>query len=145
MVGVPKYATKSKLRTVQEKLYTVDVAMMNMRENAFSPENLGWRLETIVLIQLLRKCKLNGWDICYLKERSGECDFLVCKGNQVLQCIQVSYDISTEKTRNRELNGLKTAAQVTKCNNLLLLTDHTYEDTTHEGLDIKIRPVHEWQ
>ena len=145
LVGVPKYATKSKLRTVQEKLYTVDVAMMNMRENAFSPENLGWRLETIVLIQLLRKCKLNGWDICYLKERSGECDFLVCKGNQVLQCIQVSYDISTEKTRNRELNGLKTAAQVTKCNNLLLLTDHTYEDTTHEGLDIKIRPVHEWQ
>ena len=145
LVGVPKYATKSKLRTVQEKLYAVDVAMMNMRENAFSPENLGWRIETIVLIQLLRKCKLNGWDICYLKERSGECDFLVCQGNQVLQCIQVSYDISNEKTRNRELNGLKTAAQVTKCNNLLLLTDHTYEDTTHEGLDIKIRPVHEWQ
>ena len=145
LIGVSKYATKSKLRTVQEKLYAVDVAMMNMRDNAFSAENLGWRLETIVLIQLLRKCKLNGWDICYLKDRGSECDFLVCKGNQVQQCIQVSYDISAEKTRKRELKGLKTAAQITGCKNLLLLTDHEYEDSTFEGFDIQIRPVHEWQ
>lgn len=145
LIGVSKYATKSKLRTVQEKLYAVDVAMMNMRENAFSAENLGWRLETIVLIQLLRKCKLNGWDICYLKDRGSECDFLVCKGNHVLQCVQVSYDISAEKTRKRELKGLKTAAQITGCKNLILLTDHEYEDTTLEGFDIHIRPVHEWQ
>lgn len=145
LIGVSKYATKSKLRIVQEKLYAVDVAMMNMRENAFSAENLGWRLETIVLIQLLRKCKLNGWDICYFKDRGSECDFLVCKGNQVQQCIQVSYDISSEKTRKRELKGLKTAAQITGCKNLLLLTDHEYEDTTFEGFAIQIRPVHEWQ
>ena len=145
LVGVSKYAAKSKLRIVQEKLYAVDVAMMNMRENAFSAENLGWRLETIVLIQLLRKCKLNGWDICYYKDRGSECDFLICKGNQVQQCIQVSYDISAEKTRKRELKGLKTAAQITGCKNLLLLTDHEYEDTTFEGFDIQIRPVHEWQ
>jgi hypothetical protein len=59
--------------------------------------------------------------------------------------VQVSYDISAEKTRKRELKGLKLAAQMTGCKNLLLLTDHTYEDTTHEGLDIKIRPVHEWE
>lgn len=145
LIGVSKYATKSKLRIVQEKLYAVDVAMMNMRENAFSAENLGWRLETIVLIQLLRKCKLNGWDICYFKDRGSECDFLVCKGNQVQQCIQVSYDISSEKTRKRELKGLKTAAQITGCKNLLLLTDHEYGDTIFEGFDILIRPVHEWQ
>lgn len=145
LIGVSKYATKSKLRIVQEKLYAVDVAMMNMRENAFSAENLGWRLETIVLIQMLRKSKLNGWDICYFKDRGSECDFLVCKGNQVQQCIQVSYDISAENTRKRELKGLKTAAQITGCKNLLLLTDHEYEDTTFEGFAILIRPVHEWQ
>jgi len=70
---------------------------------------------------------------------------LVCNGNQVQQCIQVSYDISSEKTRKRELKGLKTAAQIIGCKNLLLLTDHEYEDTTFEGFDILIRPVHEWQ
>lgn len=145
LIGVPKYATKSKLRMVQEKLYAVDVAMMNMRGNALSAENVGWRLETIVLIQLLRKCKLNGWDVYFLRERSGECDFLVCKGSQVLQAVQVSYDISAEKTRKRELKGLAIAAQITGCKDLLLLTDHEYENTEYEGLSIKIRPVTEWQ
>lgn len=145
LIGVPKYATKSKQRMVQEKLYAVDVAMMNMRDNALSAENLGWRLETIVLIQLLRKSKLNGWDVYYLRERSGECDFLVCKGNQVLQAVQVSYDLSAEKTRKRELKGLVLAAQITGCKDLLLLTDHQYEDMEYDGLPIKIRPVSEWQ
>lgn len=145
LIGVPKYATKSKLRMVQEKLYAVDVAMMNMRDNALSAENVGWRLETIVLIQLLRKCKLNGWDVYFLRERSGECDFLVCKGSQVLQAVQVSYDISAEKTRKRELKGLAIAAQITGCKDLLLLTDHEYENTEYGGLSIKIRPVTEWQ
>jgi len=32
-----------------------------------------------------------------------------------------------------------------KSKNLLLLTDHEYEDSTFEGFDILIRPVHEWQ
>lgn len=69
----------------QEKVYTIDVAMMNQRENAFSGDNLGHRLETIVFIHLLRKCKIEGWDVYYLNERSGECDFVVCQGNKVLQ------------------------------------------------------------
>lgn len=143
LIGVSKYATKSRMRVVQEKLYAVDVAMMNMRDNAFSAENLGWRLETIVLIQLLCQCKLNGWDICYLNERNGECDFLLCENNHVLQAVQVSYDISAEKTRKRELKGLVIASQITGCKDLLLLTDHTYEDVVYEGHEIKIRPVSE--
>ena len=145
LIGVQKYSTKSKFRVAQEKVYPVDVALMNNRDNAFAAENLGWRLETIVLLRLLRKARQEGYDIYYLLERGGECDFLVCNDNRVLQCVQVSYDISAEKTRKRELKGLKLAAQMTGCKNLLLLTDHDYEDATHDGLDIKIRPVHEWQ
>ena len=57
VIGVKKYSPKSKLRVTGEKLYAVDVAMMNQRENAFLGENLGWRLETIVLTHLIRKCK----------------------------------------------------------------------------------------
>ncbi|MCF0177444.1 MAG: ATP-binding protein, partial [Bacteroidales bacterium] len=106
LVGVKKYSAKSKMRAVQEKLYAVDVALMNKRENAFAGDNLGWRFETIVLNHLMRKCKLEGTDIYYLNERYGECDFVVCNGNKVVECIQVSYDISADKTRKRELNGL---------------------------------------
>ena len=144
MIGVQKYSQKSRQRVVQEKVYAVDVAMMNQRENAFAGENLGHRLETIVAIHLTRKCKLENYDVYYLNDRSGECDFLVCKGNQVVQAIQVSYDISSEKTRKREINGLLLAARQTKCENLLLLTDHESEDIEYRGQRIKIQPVYEW-
>ena len=144
LIGVKKYSTKSSLRTTGEKLYAVDVAFMNQREDAFSGINLGWRLETVVLIHLVRKCKNEGWDVYYLKDRSGECDFIVCNGNKVLQCIQVSYDISAEKTRKREINGLLLAQKHTKCDNLLLLTDHAYEELDKDGHHILIQPVYEW-
>lgn len=144
LVGVRKYSQKSRMRMVGEKLYAVDVAVMNQRENAFSGENLGWRLETVVLSHLVRMCKREGWDLYYLRERAGECDFVVCDGNMARQCIQVSYDISSEKTRKRELRGLALAHAKTGCDDLLLLTDHVYEDVESEGLHIKVRPVYEW-
>lgn len=125
----------------QEKVYPVDIALMNNRENAFVGENLGWRLETIVLCQLMRKAKKEGWDIYYLSERGGECDFIVCKGNQVLQAVQVSYDISSDRTRKRELKGLIVASEVTKCKNLLLITDHSNEDVYTDGINIMIRSI----
>jgi predicted AAA+ superfamily ATPase len=144
LIGVQKYSQKSKIRQTGEKVYTVDVAMMNQRDNAFAGENLGYRLETAVLIHLVRKSKLEGTDIYYLNERYGECDFLVCKNNQVMQAIQVSYDISVEKTRKREVNGLLLAAKLTGCKNLLLLTDHEYGETEEAGYSIKIQPVYDW-
>lgn len=144
LIEVQKFSQKSKNRISQTKVYAVDVAMMSQRENAFAGENLGWRMETIVLIELKRRSKINNLDVYYLKERSGECDFIVCKGNKVQQCIQVSYDISNAKTRKREINGLILAANRTGCSNLLLLTDYDYEDVMVEGRNIMIRPVYEW-
>lgn len=144
LTGIKKYSTKSKVRVTQEKVYAVDVALMNKRENAFARDNLGWRLETIVLSHLLRKCKIKGWDVYYLKDRSGECNFVVCDGNKAIQCIQVSYDITNVKARKREINGLLLAHRQTQCRNLLLLTDHVYEELDKDGVHIVIKPVYEW-
>ena len=144
LVGIQKFSQKSKLRAVQEKVYTMDVAMMDQRDNAFAGENLGHRLETIVAIHLHRRCRMDGLDIYYLNDRSGECDFVVCKGNQVIQAIQVSYDITAEKTRRREMNGLVLAARQTKCQNLLLLTDHERGEVEESGFKIRVQPVYEW-
>lgn len=144
LIGVKKYSQKSKVRSVQEKVYAVDVAMMDQRDNAFAGENLGHRLETIVLIHLMRKCKMSGLDVYYLNERSGECDFLVCEKNKVIQAIQVSYDISVEKTKKREIKGLLLAAKQTGCNDLLLLTDHENNLIQDSGYTIKVQPVYDW-
>ena len=144
LIGVQKYSQKSRVRSVQEKVYAVDVAMMSERENAFAGDNLGHRLETIVLVHLMRHCKMEGLDVYYMNERSGECDFVLCKDNKVLQAIQVSYDISSPKTRKREIRGILMAAKTSGCKNLLLLTDHEYEEIDEEGFHIKVQPVYDW-
>ena len=144
LVGVHKYSTKSRLRITGEKVYPIDVALMNKRSDAFAGENLGWRLETIVYMELLRRYKCQGMDIYYYSDRSGECDFVVCDGRKTVLAVQVSYDISSPKTRNREIAGLLLAARKTNCTNLLLLTDHDYEDIVKDDYSIAIRPVFDY-
>lgn len=144
LVGLHKYSPKSLQRLTAEKVYPIDVALMNNRSDAFSGENLGWRLETIVYLELLRRYKSQGFDIYYFSERSGECDFVMCKDRKAVVAIQVSYDISNAKTRKREISGLLLAAKKTGCKNLILLTDHSYEDIETEDYKIAVRPVFDY-
>lgn len=144
LVRLNRYSRKSHLRLTGRKVYPIDVALMNNRDNAFKGSNLGWRLESVVFLQLLRESLLLNLDIYYYDGRSYECDFIVCKGEKAVQAIQVAYDISNPKTKRRELNGLITAMRDTHCTNLLLLTDHDYEDLNYNQALIHIRPVYEW-
>lgn len=144
LVGLHKYSPKSRQRITCEKVYPIDVALMNKRSDAFAGENLGWRLETIVYLHLLRKYKRQGMDVYYFNDRSGECDYVVCDNRKGVLAVQVSYDISNEKTRKREISGLILAAKKTGCSNLLLLTDHDYEDISCEGYEIAVRPVYDY-
>ena len=142
--GLHKYSPKSKIRVRDEKAYAVDVALMNNRENALAGDNLGWRLETIVFIELLRRYRPLECDVYYYDETSGEADFLVCKGNSVQKIIQVSYDISNPKTYKCEINGLLLASSKTECNDLLLITDHDEQSCVADGKKIDIIPAYSW-
>ena len=144
LVGLHKYSPKSRQRITGEKVYPIDVALMNKRSDAFAGENLGWRLETIVYLELLRRYKKRGMDIYYFNDRSGECDFIVCENRKAILAVQVSYDITSDKTRKREISGLLLAARKTGCDNLLLLTDHADEDISQDGYSIAIRPVYDF-
>ena len=117
---------------------------MNRRENAFAGENLGWRLETLVLIELLRRTRPQFLDVYYYSDRSGEVDFVVVSQNRPTQLYQVSYDISNPKTFKRELNSLINGAKKLNCDELYLITDHEYQDITEKGYLIKIRPAYQW-
>lgn len=143
-LALRKYSAKSRQRIVGTKAYPIDVALMNKREDAFAGDNLGWRLETIVYIELLRRHKPQGKDIYYYSDKTGECDFLVCDGRKAVMTVQVSFDISSPRTRRREIAGLVLAAKKTGCENLLLLTDHDYDDVTQDGYEISIRPAYDY-
>ena len=142
---VSKYSSKSKERSVAEKVYAIDVAFMNGRENAFAGENLGWRLETIVYLELRRRrIRTTEEDIYYFDNGNTEADFVVCEGNKTLGVYQVAYDIGNPKTRRREINGAVSAARNTRCDNVFILTDHQSETIVHEGITINVMPVWEW-
>lgn len=141
---VSKYSTKSRERSVAEKAYAIDVAFMNKRENALAGENLGWRLETIVYLELRRRIKKEEEDIYYFDNGNTEVDFIVCNGNKATGVYQVSYNIENPKTRRREVNGAITAAKTTKCSNVYILTDHQSETIVQNGIKIKAMPVWEW-
>jgi predicted AAA+ superfamily ATPase len=141
---ISKYSSRSRERARNEKSYAIDVAFMDKRENAFSGENLGWRLETIVYQELLRRKAGTENDIYYYQGRSAEADFVVCDGNKTLAVYQVSYDISNDKTRKREIKGCIAGAKATKCDNLFLITDHESEVIEEDGYTIQVVPIWEW-
>ena len=145
MLGIKKFSNKSRQRVRAEKVYPIDVALMDSRQDAFAGENVGWRLETIVYIELLRRNRPINRDVYYYKNDNGyEADFVVCRDNVVEEIYQVSYDISKEKTLKREMRGLLTASKETRCNNLYLITDFQRDEVTAEGKTVHIVPAYEW-
>lgn len=139
-----RWSTKSKVRVGSRKAYPIDVALMNNRKDAFVGDNLGYRLESIVYLELLRRTKPLNQNVFYLKEQSGEADFVVCEGNDVIEVIQVSYDIASPATRKREINGLIVGAKKTKCDKLTLITRHNQEQIVENGHTINIVPAYDW-
>lgn len=97
-----------------------------------------------VVISVRRCGKSTLCDVFYYKEASFQIDFVIAKDGNVQELIQVSYYISTEKTRNREIRVLKNAAKKLKCNNLTLITFEEHETIQEDGYTINVIPATEW-
>ena len=139
-----KFSNKSSERIQGEKVYAIDVAMMNQRQEAFVGDNLGWRLETIVYLELRRRMRYASQDIYYYATPKTECDFLTAEGNRVTGIYQVCYDMSKEKTRRREIAGCVSAAQATNCTEATIITLAHSETITLKGIIIRCVPAYEW-
>ena len=144
LMGIHKFSYKSKERILNEKVYVVDPAFVTDRAETVATANLGWRLENVVFIELLRRNRPLHKDIFYYRDRQWEVDFMVVKDGTVEQLIQVSYDISSEKTRQRELNALVKASDKFHCDNLLLITMDNDEQLTVKGHTINVMLAAEW-
>lgn len=141
-----KFSYKSKERIRNVKAYIIDAGLQNNRDNAFAAENIGWRLENVIYIELLRRCANNYLDVYYHKAspRAKEVDFVVCNQNKAIELIQVSYDIDNEKTFNREVNSLLNAATTLHCDKLSLIAFTDTRDIELQGKTIHIVSVIEW-
>ena len=142
---ISKYSAKPKLRVFDEKLYPVDVSFMSERENAFQGENLGWRMETVVGLELVRRARMCLQDVYWYRDARHECDFVICDGHKGVAVYQVSYDISNPKTRKREIEGAVAAAKAMHLAKACILTYSESDVVRHSsGVEVEIFPVAEW-
>lgn len=143
MKQLRKFSTKSSVRVRNAKCYPIDVSLMNARKDAFAKDNFGWRLETLVYLALCRRFGV-GYDIYYHKTDSYEIDFVVCHRTSVLELVQVSYDISSEKTLARETSALLSAGRSLSCDSLTLVTAFEERELEVRGQIIRVCPAYKW-
>lgn len=146
VVPLTKYSYKSSERLRNGKAYVVDTGMLTYRNNTLSAENLGWRLENVVLVELLRRSANLRYDVFYYKptSRSREVDFVVAERGKIVELIQVAYDISSAKTLTRELTSLAEASIKTGCKELTLIACSETRTEKFKGIDIRIVSALEW-
>lgn len=142
---LPRYDYKLKeMKKAPRKVYVVDNGFIYTRSFELSG-NSGRQLENLVFVELLRR----GYDpeksLFYYRTRNDkEVDFVTRKGKTVTSLIQVSYDISKTKTKERELNALVRASDELKCDNLVLITWNQDETLDYKGKKIQVYSANKW-
>ena len=139
---LPRFNNKLKLMNkAPKKVYVVDNGFV--QSTAFNlSENLGRLLENQVFVELLRRGYIPGKTLFYYRTRNDkEIDFVTRKGAKVEQLIQVCYDMTSEKTRKRELNALVEAAEELHCDNLLVITNSEQNELLWKEYTILIRSI----
>jgi len=101
---IPMYSPSIKKQLVNpKKCYSIDPVFAKANSMSFS-KDLGRRLENFVFNRLRREFN----ELYYFRKPGSECDFLVKQKDQIIQAVQVCWEVNNENMK-RELNGLKDA------------------------------------
>ena len=142
---VKLYGRKAWERTRLGKGYAIDMGLANHFKGFGPDENRrGRALENIVFLQLRNKRFELDYEIFFYKDRRREIDFVCVRGGHVVKLVQVSYEMSSEKTRERELSALFDMGRAFKCSDLLVVTDHDSEMVERDGLKVRVVDVVTW-
>ena len=142
---VKLYGRKAWERTRLGKGYAIDMGLANQFKGFGPDENRrGRALENIVFLQLRNKRFELDYEIFFYKDRRREIDFVCVRGGRVVKLVQVSYEMSSEKTRERELSALFDMGRAFKCSDLLVVTDHDSEMVERDGLKVRVVDVVTW-
>ncbi len=139
-----KFSYKPLRRQQHEKAYAMDMGMVSAFTGiTVNGENAGWRMENIVFLKLYSEREKNDYELFYWKNGC-EIDFVLVRKQVVLKLVQVAYDISAPKTRQRETKALLYAAKRLSCDNLLLVTLSERTTIEEDGKSIQVLPITEF-
>ncbi len=126
-----------KQRSASAKYYVADIALHNAVLLPES-EDSGKALENIVYLNLERS--LGEEDRVFYFNDSKECDFVVQRGEQVAELIQVCW-VLNEENIEREIGGLLAASTFTGCTKCSIITFNQQQSLERDGLHIEVKPI----
>lgn len=124
------------MEKAEKKLYFVDNGLINAITWKFS-KDIGKLFENALAIYLFSKYS----DQLFFYKGKSECDFVIFDRDKPSELIQVAYDISDERTLNRELKGINDAAGYFNIDKALIITSTEEKQIEHNGLKISVVPA----
>lgn len=121
------------------KIYSIDPGFFNSLAFKFS-ENVGKLLENAVFLELKRR---GGLLFYYKTEKDSEVDFIVQK-NRKFELFQVSKDLSSPETREREVNSLIQGLKELKLKKGTIVSLDEKEEISQDGFTIEVVPLYQF-
>ena len=140
-----RHSTKAGMRLRSaKKTYVVDNGFVTAKAVQHSP-NTGKLMENLVFTELVKKGNQPGRELFYYKTRNDrEIDFVLKKGYQVTELIQVCYDITDADVEQREVKALVEAGKELNVSKLTVLTWNEKRTVEKDNMTIQFRPLWEW-
>ncbi len=140
-----RHSTKAGMRLRSaKKTYVVDNGFVTAKAVQHSP-NTGKLMENLVFTELVKKGNQPGRELFYYKTRNDrEIDFVLKKGYQVIEMIQVCYDMTDPEVEQREVKALVEAGKELNVSKLTVLTWNEKRTVEKDNMTIQFRPLWEW-
>ena len=120
-----------------KKTYIIDNGLLSSIEFSVSG-NYGKLLENMVALEFMKA----GKEIFYFK-KNHECDFVVRNKNNYLP-VQVSYDITDNDTKQRELKGLAEACNYLKTDTGIIITFDNEDEFVYKNISVNVVPFYNY-
>ncbi len=127
------------------KIYSIDTGISNAVGFRFS-KSLGKIAENLVFLELQRrKMKSKNLEIFYWKDpQQREVDFLLKEDQNIKELIQVCWDITNQKTKERELKSLLKAMKTLNREKGLIITEDFEGEEKIKEKKIIYKPLWKW-
>lgn len=127
-----------------KKVYVVDNGMVRAKAVQHSPDK-GKLMENVVFTELVKRGVKPNRELFYYKTRNDrEVDFVIKKGAEIVELVQVCYTAVPAEIEQREIKALLEASQELPATTLTLLTWDEKRTVQRNGLSINFKPLWEW-